>query len=496
MTAPDGRTGSFPGGGGAFLAALLLLSSAPLLAADSPPELTLAELLARVESGSSASRRLEIDRQAAREATRQAEARWWPTVDLEGGRVNLDNDPFFAFGTTVFPAGEQVSWRYKLSAQQILWDGGRRSNAVDAARLREGAIEAKGIDDVQKAQLEATEAWAAALSLAAQRGVLEQRRKAIDEQRRVATDLFEQGVVAHSDVLRTEVALRSVGDKISAVEDRLLLARQALGRAIGLDGELPWVLPTDVPAPPPLDWSLDEARHRAEAGNRGLAALRAKLTAEGKMVAFEKSDRYPKAVFQLFHSYEQNKFMLHEDVNGFLVGLQWNLFDGGARSARIREAALVVDRTAEEWSDARRAVAIWAEKGWREAAETRRESETASRNVEAATENLRILDDQYREGVGRIADVLDAEALLAESRLALVAKRYEAWLRQATMLGIAGENLAAWYGARERSPNAADAARVPPFLPGNDERRPPFPPSTDEGRDVTAVTAGQEKETK
>ena len=74
-----------------------------------------------------------------------------------------------------------------------------------------------------------------------------------------------------------------------------------------------------------------------------------------------------------------------------------------------------------------------------------REVETSRENVLAAEENLRIVGDQYREGLLRTTDVLDAESVLAESRSALAERRYRAYSQQVALLAVLGEDLPAFY---------------------------------------------------
>ena len=84
--------------------------------------------------------------------------------------------------------------------------------------------------------------------------------------------------------------------------------------------------------------------------------------------------------------------------------------------------------------------------------EAQREVETARANVAASEENLRIIQDQYKEGLARTTDVLDAESVLAESRYGVVRMHYEAYARQAVLLAAMGEDLAAFYEAGSGTP--------------------------------------------
>ena len=349
-------------------------------------------------------------------------------------------------GPIIFPAAEQASWKYSIRAQEVFWDGGRRAAGVRASMAREEATAAMGDDSVRRAEIEAMGAWLDAVVLGARRGVVEERLKALEDHRRVVADLFDQGIVARNEILRTEVALRGVDDQKAAAEDGEAVALRALARAIGLEEPTGLAVPSSLAPPPPLPWTLEEVRTRSLAGNSTLRALSARLDAERQLVSVEKADRWPVAAFQLFHNYEQNRYMLHENVTGVFVGLRWDLWDGGTRAARAREAELEAERTATEATDARRRLAVGVEKAWRDWHRALDEEETARRNIDAAVETLRILEDQYREGLVRTTDVLDAESVLAESRFAELARRADAWRAEGTLLAALGEDLAAFYG--------------------------------------------------
>ena len=79
--------------------------------------------------------------------------------------------------------------------------------------------------------------------------------------------------------------------------------------------------------------------------------------------------------------------------------------------------------------------------------------ETAAENVKASEENLRIVEDQYKEGLSRTTDVLDAESVLAESRFSLAERRYRAYTKQAALLAALGEDLPAFY---EHAPSSRE----------------------------------------
>lgn len=426
-------------------AAALLWGTTGLRASDPPGPLTLSEALERAGRASVEARLGELDLRSAREGTAQARSWYYPSITLQGGHTNLDNDPFFQFGPMVFPAGEQVFWKYQFVVSEVLWDGGRRRAAVDASLGREAAVGAAGVEAAVQAQRGALEAYLNAVLLGERRAVVEGRLKALEDHLRVAQNLFDQGVVARNDLLRTEVVLRTVGDQGADLENQRALALQALNRAMGEAPSAAVAVPSRLPGPPALPWDAASCKARALEGNPGLRALEEKRRAQEQVASLKRRDYYPTAVAQAWNSYEQNRYMLYPQVTGLFLGVSWNVFDGGVRASKIREAQLEVLKTQAQLEDARRAVEIGVDQAWRDYQQALLEADTARLNEAASAENLRILKDQYGEGLVRSTDVLDAESLLAESRFTLAAARTRAYLKQGALVALVGEALPAFY---------------------------------------------------
>jgi outer membrane protein len=403
-----------------------------------------------------------FDAASAREETLQVKSAYYPQVLLEGGHVNLDEQPFFKSGAIVFPSSNSVYWEYKIAARELLWDGGRRSSAVSASRTRESAIGLKGASDVRRTQAAVAESYVALLSLRAQREVVDQRRKGLQDYRRIVQDLFDQGMVARNDLLRTEVALRSVGDQATTLENTCATALEALNKDLGMDPETPQTLPDALPQPPPVPWDEPACRARAAEGNEGARALAERVKALEQAEEFQRRAYYPSVVAELSHSYQQNDYLLYPHVNALFLGVSLNVFDGGVRAAKVRQAKVEVERARRELEETRHAVSVAVGKALRDFREALKEVETARANVAASEENLRIVEDQYKEGLARTTDVLDAESVLAESRYGVVRMHYQAYARQAALLAAMGEDLPAFY---EAGPQALNETRADPVKP-------------------------------
>jgi outer membrane protein TolC len=254
-------------------------------------------------------------------------------------------------------------------------------------------------------------------------------------------------VVARNDLLATEVRLRLVQDQGGEVDNAEVVAAQELNRLMGRRPSDPVVLPERLPSPPTLPAGTDDLKKSATNNNAQMLALRARLKTQLDVVSLRRSESYPTLFAQAAHTYQQNEYLIYPHANVLFLGLSWQAYDGGARQANVREADFAAARTREEIADLQRQLEVQVEQAYRDYTQAIQEASTAETNVKAAEENLRIEEDQYRAGLGRTTDVLDAESVLADSRFSLVNQHYNAYLKQGVLLTVAGEDLPTFFAA-------------------------------------------------
>ncbi|MEJ2367575.1 MAG: TolC family protein [Acidobacteriota bacterium] len=429
-------------------AAVLAIGFAlPLLAADppGPAPLSLSSALRQVAKNSEQAVNARLDVQKAEQDTRKVQSSYYPSLELSGGHFNRDNQIIALFGALAAPTTEQNFWQYKLGARELLWDGGKRKYALQATRNMVDAADQKGIYHIVSAQLDGMGAYLKALAYKARQGVVAKRIQALESHLKVVNDLYSQGMVARNDLLETQVRLRTVEDQASQVKNQEAVAVQSLNRIMGRSPAAPLALPDGLPAPPMLPGTLLQYKKEALARNPLVKAIKASVKAASAQLTARKRDYYPNVFAEAAHTYEQNQYLEYPNANYLFVGMSWKFYDGGVRSAKIKEAGIDVQKAQRSLVEARRQVEIKVDQAYRDYRQALQEVKTAETNVTAAAENLRIEEDQYKAGLAKTTDVLDAESVLAESRFALVAQHYSAYMKQGILLGITGRKLAQFY---------------------------------------------------
>lgn len=436
----------------------LALSAIPAVAAsdsDAPmpaAPLSLGAMLEMSAAVSGEARSAAADADAALAAVDRARAAWWPTLDLLAQYTLRDHAVEAQAGDFTFPTAEQGSGQYALEAREVLWDGGRRRSAEEAARFRAEATRLGGLAAIQRAQLGALDAYLGAMELNGAAGVLVQRSEALEAHLAIARDLLDHGVVARNDVLATEVRVREIEDQLAAVADRRALAGQDLNRRLGRDPLDALTLPDSLPEAPRLARDREALVATVGDANAGVLAAAARVRAGESFRDLASRGGRPALFVGATHGYIENRFLVHQMFNAVIAGVQWNLFDGGARAADVRQASARVALADREHLEAARKAQVALDAAWRRWEQARRELATARENVAAASENLRLVEDQYGAGLARSGDVLDAETLLAQNRHDAVRLRYAAYRAQADLLVTAGLDLAEFYGGADAAP--------------------------------------------
>lgn len=480
------------------LAGLLSVSPAAASQPEATPVLTLAESL---ELALEHSPRLGIAQSRARQALAQvdqAESLLKPRVDVFGtiseqttsdllAGLGVDRD---LANLLLARHGDSVtSGAVGMSYTQLIWPLGESRIQLEQARLapevaraQEALERAQLLRDVENAYLSVLEAqatleWARLLERNAQEAL------------RVVQDRLELGVATELDRLAAEAGALQARQARQAAEDGLELAWEALYQIMGVPRpeQLPALEPLDQLPADALLAGLDPEALKAQARAGRPELVQARLGLEQSRLQLEQARIQKRPRLSLEASYTpegaENSLSLSLDDRALLqatltrvesevelidpstgqpllpspeswkVGLQvtWNLLDGGASAAAVREAEEAV--TQAELTVRQLEAAITLELAQHQTGLTQAllTLAAAERSVTEAAGRLAQVEQQAHEGAATKLQVWEAEAALAQARLKQVqalAELARARTRLAIAAGYDAEQLQALITAR------------------------------------------------
>jgi outer membrane protein TolC len=259
----------------------------------------------------------------------------------------------------------------------------------------------------------------------------------VEEHRRVAQVLFEEGVVTRNDVLQAEVRLAAARQKLLAVK----------GRRENLWLHLNFITGNQAGFRAELDESAGVARvgqtlqdGTFDLSNRhDIKALRFSLTAGESEVAESRSNFFPEIYTRLALDYVQNDKVREQTIAAAMVGLKVNLFDGFASTAVREKAVKNRSKIQDTLLLAEQQARLEADTAANDEAVAKERIIVAATAIRQSEENLRINRERYQERVGTATEVLDAQTLLTQARTDYYRAFYDHQTATARLIKSLGE---------------------------------------------------------
>ena len=371
-------------------AAALSLREAVRYALDSNPEI----------------RAAEANRRAVEAELRQAWSRRLPQVDLDAdiGGEKIDRPRGFAANVNdVWRTRRQVA----LSVRQVIFDGWEISNSIYRSKAR---VDGAALRQLSRSEVLVLGAIEAFIDVHRQRLVLRVARRNVSRHRR-----YLRRVRAKRAGGRTGIGeVQQVRERLTAAQSAVLRIRQSLADAISKFNRIVGKRPGHLLRPSPPK-SLPRTQHSAVrlgiGNNPAIGAAEADIQAARFATAASRGSYFPKVSTELRGAYGHDLAGTpgrNKELSGKVV-LNWNLFSGGRRRARIDELA---ERTAQAIAirDAKiREVTEQIERAFTASRIGRLSVQTARQRAATAARVVRTYDEEFKLAKRGLLDLLDSE---------------------------------------------------------------------------------------
>lgn len=418
-----------------------------LLLPLSASSLTLEEGLKIVtESG----RDVEIaraDEDAARGVVSLARSPWLPWVELYGRETWLRYQPEAKFGGQAVVTSQDQFLTYGVRATQLLYDFGKTSSAIDAAKY---GLKSREIETDRSKNQAALDFILVYLDLLESEKLLRVATEEVTRYEAHKKDTearYNAGVITRNEVLQSDVILADSRQRLLTAENVRSL-RESKINSLLLKPLNDTVKPEELKASPATGLTLEEAWSSAETTNSRLKEMDAMISAKGESVRATQAEYLPTFYVSGGYEYAENKYMVHQDNWSAIAGVSLNLFSGGASSsktgiARAELRSLKLSR--EKLLDGLR---LEVKSAYLDLQSTTQKIDVAKAAVAQAEENLRLQRLRFKEGVGTTTEVLDAVTLLTTAESNSWRALYGFKRAEAVLLNAAGKDLVGLYVPR------------------------------------------------
>ncbi|HDM74879.1 MAG TPA: TolC family protein [Deltaproteobacteria bacterium] len=350
---------------------------------------------------------------AAMQNLKSAKAGRLPGFSLESGYRLFDNETALIAAGSELPTGEDKSFSYKATSSINLFTSGRISHGIDAAEF---SLEAARIDEkraLQDLKMEVAETYVTVLRMEHGVAVAKSHVESLKSHARDVENMHSQGFVASNDLLAARVALADARQQALQAENRLDIARSDYNRLLGrtLTSE---VKLSELELEPPAE-GLAALTEQALKQRSELKSLSRNIEALRHQAAMIRAAYGPQVTLSGGYSYIENSYQVNEKVWSAMIGVRWNLFDGGTAYHKSIAVERRADSLFERYNDLKLAIALQMRQAWLNVIESRRRVEVTRKALAQAEENLKVAKDRYQEGLDTNTVVLDAETLRTKS---------------------------------------------------------------------------------
>lgn len=426
-------------------AGILCLPLAAPARAQAPPPLTLRQAIAAAVAGNPGLAALRARGRQIQAMLDESRAAFLPTAGASYTWTRGDW-PHVVFAQEVdaraFPGNGLVNapgtfsvYGLVVDARLNLWAGGRdkaRRGALTAATEVSGAeVGAAGNALVGQVIESFFDVLAAEERLADAQRLVETTRARRDEERERVT----AGVALGVDLADAEARFAEAEAGVAHISAARARGMASLAISLGLPAstELTLADEGDAEGSVPADQDAGRARPPGERPELARARLLTKQRQLG--VAMAKADFLPRLDASLsLGSYRDGdpipKLTRDQGVWVASVALSWEIFDGGARRARLARARAEVDELGEADRRARLEVELDVKSATLRVDEARVQLAASERRLEAARETRKVRAAEREAGAATLSALLAGEQALSDARMARTNAAFE--LRKAT----------------------------------------------------------------
>jgi len=385
--------------------------------------------------------------------TREVAAGRLPSLKFSGGYARLSEVPPFEVTLPIFPTPIVVSrnyfnnWSLRLSVQQPVFTGFRLEAGEESARMLERSAGADLDKDRSEFIFAVKSAYWGLARVRDFESIVGETIRQVEEHLKDVRAFFEQGLLTKNEVLRTQIQLSNA--RLIAIDARnaVEVARTSLNSLIGLpvatDVELTTSAESLASRMPDAEKSgeaagqslidtalagrpdIKSAEFRIKASEAGLKAARAgwypQVGLFGNYFALRPNPRLMPAQDKLYGTWDLGVSVSFDIWNWGQTKSQTE--QAQAQVAQARDARqLIEDQVVLEVTQSRLAlVQAWDK------------IKVAREAVGQAEENLRMIREQFQQGLALNADVMDAEVFLLETRIARTRAEIDFVLAQARL---------------------------------------------------------------
>lgn len=327
-----------------------------------------------------------------------------------------------------------------ISANLPLYTGGKIDGNIKIKKLSKDASELNLKDEKNAIRFNVTNAYFGALKSQNDLKIAQESKEQITDHLRVVKAMYDAGVVAKSDLLRSEVELANANLKLTVAKNENEIAIMNLDNLMGIDLNTKLNLKNELNERAfPL--SLAEVLEKVKSNNLKLKQMDLKLQMSQKAIDVVRAENMPKvlAYAQYTMSGESPFSNKLNDEKQIGIKASFNIFDGGITNAEIKKAKVNFHKTQIAKEQAENNMELLAKRTYFTMEAAQKNIYTTKTQVNKAKEDFNIAKIRYQAGVGTNLDVVDSQVALTLAENNYAKALYDFNIAKAQLRNLMGD---------------------------------------------------------
>ena len=398
--------------------------------------ITLKQIWALADSSSKKIEIQQLDVQATDTKIKASKAERLPEISAQGTYAHVLPLPIYENGLFHAPSQFEVAptyYRAGADAYVNLYNGGKTNTEIAAAKV-ENELSKVGLNE-RKQEIHYTSAvyFYDVYRNLSYKYLLEQDIKEREKQLAEINQLYKNGTILKSDVLRAELRLSKQHMLLTEIENSIKIAKQKLNLLLGR--------PDDEPLNPQISEEETDAITLKQANDyfteATASSLKIQVSEKEQQLAKlklkqVKSNILPSLGFfaEYAYAYPQIQFYpyaLSLYSNGmFGLKLKIPISSWYTNQHKVKEAEIRLHQHDVEDQDVRDHIRQEVSENYIRYKESVKRITVAEENIKEATESYRIVQNTYFNQLSLLTDLLDAETQLLQSKFELTTAKVNA----------------------------------------------------------------------
>ncbi|MFP4661189.1 MAG: TolC family protein [Halanaerobiales bacterium] len=328
----------------------------------------------------------------------------------------------FEFVTTTME-GPTDNYQTSISLQQPIYLGGKIWLGMEQAEKGLDAADMQILQKKNELYLQIIQSYYNVLLAEERVNIEEDALELVREHRKTTESGLSAGVTLKTDLLQVEIEEGGAVQSLAVARNDLMMAKKVLGNTIGmdlLDRDFSW--PSISPSIE-LEKNLQVELARGNRPELELLELNEEILEIN--LKMEENSHLPNIVLQGNYQWQGDELRFEDGTGSLTLALSMNIFDRGLSQNREDKLQEDLAKLNLNKSNLEELMEIEIEELILTIEESRNNIKLQQLNLKKAEENLELETKRYQAGMGTNINVMNAQLMMKQTRIALMQAEYQ-----------------------------------------------------------------------